>query len=94
MLRKGQLVAFTRPMSTMRQVLSSVEMGNGNVHTIVADTRLKKGQVSSALYNLAYIGAIKLSTDVNGRGVYVIPGAEKVTTGRCLLGVRSIFDAR
>lgn len=91
MLKKGQLVAFTRPMSTMRQVLSSVEMGNGQVHTIMDDTRLRRGQVSSALYNLAYIGAIKLSTDKQGRNHYEVPGS-KISTGRVLLGVNSIFN--
>ena len=91
MLKKGQIVSFTRPMSTMRQVLSSVEIGNGNVTSITDHTRLRKGQVRSALYNFAFIGAVRLVTDKYGRNHYEVPGSS-INTGKLLLGVNSIFN--
>jgi hypothetical protein len=80
-------------MSTMRVVLMAVEQGSQYRHEIVVETKLKVGQVSSALYNLTFIGAIVRQTDAEGRSVYLIPGRH-YGVAPCLLGVRSIFDVR
>lgn len=93
MLKKGQPVKFSRPMSTMRVVLMAVEQGHQYRHDILMDTKLKQGQVSSALWNLTYIGAVERKTDEQGRSIYLIPGRHH-GVAKCLLGVRSIFDVR
>lgn len=49
MLKKGQPVKFSRPMSTMRVVLLAVEQGHQYRHDILKETKLKQGQVNSAL---------------------------------------------
>jgi hypothetical protein len=92
MLKKGQPIHFTRPVSTMRVVLLAVEQGHQYRHDILSETKLKFGQVASALYNLVYVGAVKRETDKEGRSIYVLPG--KVAVAKCLCGVRSIFDVR
>ncbi len=93
MLKKNQPVKFTRPISTMRQVLLAIEQGIKYRHDIVEETKLRLGQVDSAIYNLKYIGVIEYGTDDNGRRVYLIPGTN-YGVAKCLCGVRSIFDVR
>lgn len=92
MLKKGHHPQFTRPMSNMRMVLSAVEMGYCSRHTIVVETGLKLGQVTSALWNLSFIKAIIAGKDDCGRVIYVTPG--KQTVAKCLCGVNSIFNVR
>lgn len=75
----------------MRRVLGAVEMGNERHADIVAATGLRMGQVVSALYNLAFIGAVIRSVDKQGRSIYVTPGRIG-PVARNLRGVRSIFD--
>lgn len=94
MLKKGQPVKFSKPMSTMRIVLSEVEQGNGTRYLITKETGLRDGQVKSALFNLAYIGAIKLVTDREGRRYYVCQGAMVGGVADCLVGVNSVFNPR
>lgn len=93
MLKKNQPVKFSRPMSTMRTVLLAVEHGFQCRHDILTETKLKAGQVQSALYNLVYIGVIVRELDVQGRSIYLIPGTN-YGVAPCLRGVRSIFDVR
>ena len=93
MLKKGQPVKFSRPMSTMRVVLMAVEQGHQYRHDILKETKLKQGQVNSALWNLTYIGAVMRETDKEGRSIYILPGMLR-RVAPCLMGVRSIFDIR
>lgn len=93
MLKKGQPVKFSRPMSTMRVVLMAVEQGHQYRHDILKETKLKQGQVNSALWNLTYIGAVMREADTEGRSIYVLPGMLR-KVAPCLMGVRSIFDIR
>ena len=93
MLKKGQPVKFSRPMSTMRVVLMAVEQGYQYRHDILKETKLKQGQVNSALWNLTYIGAVVRETDKEGRSIYILPGTLR-KVAPCLMGVRSIFDVR
>lgn len=94
MLKKGQMVSFKRPISSMRTVLESVENGLRQTHEIVEVTKLRRGQVKSALHNLSFIGAIRSVHDEHGRCIYVVPGERLEPVAECLLGVRSIFDVR
>lgn len=93
MLKKNQPIKFLRPMSTMRTVLLAVEHGFQYRHDILEETKLKAGQVQSALYNLVYIGVIVRDVDAQGRSIYLIPGTN-YGVPKCLCGVRSIFDVR
>ena len=93
MLKKNQPVKFSRPMSTMRTVLLAVEHGYQYQRDILTETKLKAGQVQSALYNLVYIGVIVREVDDQGRSIYLIPGTN-YSVAKCLCGVRSIFDVR
>lgn len=94
MLKKGQMVGFKRPMSSMKTVLEAVENGSKNIAECVEYTGLRRGQIASALYNLAFIGAIESMTDREGRHVYVIPGTWNKPVAKCLCGVNSIFNVR
>ena len=91
MLKKDQPVKFSRPMSTMRVVLLAVEQGHQYRHEITAETKLKQGQVNSALWNLTFIGAVVRDVDREGRSVYLLPG-KIYRVAPCLMGVRSIFN--
>jgi hypothetical protein len=93
MLRKGQIVAFTRPMSSMRRVLDAIEVGNSRQQEIREYTGMRQGQVASALYNLTYVGAIVLVKDDTGRSCYLLPGG-RGEVAKCLKGVSSIFNVR
>ena len=93
MLKKGQPVKFTRPVSTMRTVLLAVEHGFEYRQDILKETGLKAGQVQAALYNLTYIGVINRGTDEHGRSIYMLPGRIYGVAPN-LKGVRSIFDVR
>lgn len=93
MIKKGQMLKFSRPMSTMRTVLECVENGISHRADIVTKTKLTPGQVKSALHNLAFIGAILSSTDEQDRRVYILPG-QITTIAKCLCGVNSIFNVR
>lgn len=93
MLKKNQPVKFSRPISTMRTVLLAVEHGFQYRHDILTETKLKAGQVSSALYNLVFVGALIRDSDDSGRSIYLIPGQHQ-KVAKCLCGVRSIFDVR
>lgn len=92
-LKKGHLVSFTRPMSTMRRVLSAVELGTDRRDDIMAETGLRMGQVRSALYNLVFIGAVVLQRDASGRTIYVTPGRLGPVAAN-LRGISSIFNCR
>ena len=92
-LRKNHIASFTRPMSAMRQVLSAVELGTDRRDDIAAATGLRVGQVRSALYNLAFIGAVVLARDAQGRSIYVTPGRMGAVAAN-LRGVCSIFHVR
>jgi len=93
MLKKGQPVKFSRPMSTMRVVLLAVEQGYQYRHEITSETKLNPGQVNSALWNLTFIGAVVRDVDKEGRSVYLLPGKIR-KVAPCLLGVSSIFNVR
>jgi len=93
MLKKGQLVAFTRPMSSMRRVLDAIEVGNSRPQDIREYTGMRQGQVASALYNLTFVGAIVLVKDECGRSCYLLPGG-RGEVAKCLKGVSSIFNVR
>lgn len=92
MLKKGQLVKFSRPVSTMKTVLEAIEQGHCFRHTLIVETKLNENQVRAAIWNLAFIGAIKRGTDDQGRTVYVTAGAWVEPVAPCLLGVNSIFN--
>lgn len=94
MLKKGQPIKFKRPESTMARVLRAIENGHITLLAIRKETGLNKGQVSAAVANLAYIGAIcTRMKDDYGRAVYVLPGTIQ-GFAPCLKGVRSVFEAR
>jgi hypothetical protein len=93
MLRKNQPIKWKKPMSTMRTVLALIEQGHEYRHDIVDLSGLRVGQVSSALANLVFIGAINRAADEHGRTVYRSPG-RFYGVAPCLRGVRSIFDVR
>lgn len=94
MIKKNsnERLAFIRPMSKMRIVLSAIEQGYQYRHDIVKETKLQEGQVRSALFNLTFIGAIKLTKDASNRTVYLIPGQWAAEIPHNLRGIRSIFD--
>jgi hypothetical protein len=77
----------------MRTVLGLIEQGHESRHVIVELSGLRVGQVSSAIYNLVYIGAVHRGKDDQGRTVYRSPG-RFYGVAPCLRGVRSIFDVR
>jgi transcription initiation factor IIE alpha subunit len=93
MLRKGQPVKFSKPMSTMRVVLGVIENGAIYKQDIVTESGLKEGQVRSALFNLTYVGCIKLGKDREGRTIYIAPGTVNEVSD-LLLGINSIFNHR
>jgi len=90
-LKKNQAIKFSRPVSTMKTVYEAVEAGLLGRHEIVQETKLLPGQVRSALYNLAHVGAIRLELDGSGRKVYMLP---RLGVSASLLGVSSIFNVR
>ena len=92
MLKKGQLVKFTRPVSTMKLVYEAIEQGFAYRYEVVKETNLKENQVRSAIWNLSFIGAIKKVQDDQGRSRYVIPGVWVEPVADCLCGVNSIFN--
>lgn len=93
MLKKGQSVKFTRPVSTMKTVLRAVEQGKSTRFEIQEETGLRIGQISSALYNLTFIGVIHRIDDAQGRSTYRIPGRIYGFPDN-LKGIRSIFDVK
>lgn len=93
MLKKNHNPTFTRPDSAMRVVLQAVEDGKQTRKEIVSSTRLEDGKVRSALYNLAFIGAVVRRSDRNRISVYSVPNTRvEMRTPACLKGIRSIFD--
>lgn len=94
MIKKGQMVKFTRPVSSMKTVLEAIEQGVCYRHTLVEETTLNENQVRAAIYNLSFIGAIKRTLDYNGRTMYVTAGTWTEPVSNCLLGVSSIFNCR
>ena len=80
-------------MSTMRTVLGLIEQGCECRLAIVEASGLRPGQVSSAIHNLVFIGAVHKAADAQGRTVYRSPGRH-YGVAPCLRGVRSIFDVR
>jgi hypothetical protein len=93
MLKKGCKPPFVKPMSTMHRVLCAIDAGYGCRATIIEYTGLQCGQVTSAIYNLTFVGAIERYVDESGRSRYRVPG-RCFSVSPCLLGVRSIFDCR
>ena len=91
MLKKNHNPRHQKPMSKMRVVLSAVEIGCTKRQEIAEETGLRMGQVSSALWNQSYIGAVIVVKDAQGRYSYQTPG--KQTVSKCLCGVNSIFNA-
>ena len=94
MLKKGQAVKFSRPVSTMKTVFEAIEQGNSYRYEVLRETGLHENKVRSAIWNLAFIGAIRKVTDDQGRTRYVIPGVWVEPVAKCLLGVSSIFNVR
>lgn len=91
-LKKNQPVSFLRPNSTMKTVLKSIQDGNYSRSRIAIDTRLRDGQVKSALYNLTFIGAVKAER-FEGRTIYLIPtDHEQPRCSKCFANVNSIFN--
>lgn len=82
---------LTKPISNMRVVLDAIDSGCTYKHEVVKHTSLKEGQVSSAIWNLTFIGAIQKRTDEQGRRSYTLPC---LGVGRCLCGVNSIFNSK
>ena len=93
MLKKGQMVKFARPVSSMKTVYEAIEQGVCCRHTLIAETKLNENQVRAALWNLSFISAIKRVDDANGRTMYVLPSAWTEPVAQNLRGVSSIFHA-
>lgn len=94
MLKKNKPITFARPVSSMRLVLEAIENGHNSLLAIREQTNLNKGQVKSAVANLAYIGAIcTRRRDEQGRAIYVLPGQIESVSDN-LKGVNSIFLRR
>jgi len=93
MLKKGQLVKFSRPVSTMKTVYYSITNGHTSRREIMDDTGLNENQVRSACWNLSFIAAIVRINDESGRTRYTLPGGWEPVAS-CLLGVSSIFNVR
>lgn len=91
MLKKGQPVKFTRPASTMRQVLGAIEQGVRYRVDIIEFTELQPGQVRSAINNLMLIGAIYSIRDRSGRATYEVAGRWE-GVAHSLKGVSFIFN--
>ena len=69
----------------------AIENGHQTRIEIKEETKLNKGQLSSAIENLAYIGAIITGNkDEHGRSYYTLPGQIQ-GVAPCLKGVSSIF---
>lgn len=94
MLKKGQPVKFSRPVSTMKTVFEAIEQGHVYRQEIVTITKLEQGKVRSALFNLCFVGAVRLVQDKEGRSMYALPGAWLQPTPRILCGINSIFNCR
>lgn len=75
----------------MRLVLCAIENGSVYRNEMQKSTGLTKGQVDSAVKNLAYTGAIVRKTDASGRSIYDVPGKQGPVSPiwKC---VRSVFD--
>jgi hypothetical protein len=93
MIKKGQLVKFSRPVSSMKTVYFSILNGHNSRREIMEDSGLNENQVRSACWNLSFVGAIIRLNDSEGRTRYEIPGGWQ-PTAPCLRGVSSIFNAR
>jgi predicted transcriptional regulator len=90
MLKKGCRLALSRPDSTMRLVLSQIEVGKSTINDIVQSTKLRRGQVASAVYNLIFIGEV-VKRKRGGRRLFVYIGDADIECGESLRGVNSIF---
>ena len=80
----------------MRQVLNAIEAGVTYRPEIVEATKMDAGRVKSAIYNLVFVGLVTRTVDSDGRHRYDVAecNSRKITTGKCLLGVSSVFNPR
>ena len=93
MLKKNQPTPLFRP-STMRTVFAAIQDGKNYRHEIVKTTKLKNGQVKSALGNLVFIGLVVRIQDHMGRSCYRLPSHGAGSTADCLKGIPWVFGVR
>ncbi len=94
MLKKNSPIKFKRPESVMGSVLCAIENGYITLEAIKKHTGLRSGQVTAAIANLAYVGAIKTGKrDENRKAIYTLQGKIEGFP-ECLKGVRWVFEPR
>lgn len=77
----------------MARVLCSIENGHNTLRAIQKETKLQAGQVSAAIANLAYTGAIKTGKrGKDGKAYYQTTADVIAGFPPCLKGARSVFE--
>jgi transcription initiation factor IIE alpha subunit len=74
----------------MKRVYDAINDGLFYKHEIIEETKLREGQVRSAIYNLTFISCIVKCKDKEGRTIYRIPGFVEVTA-ECWAMASSVF---
>jgi len=92
MLKKGQPLTLSKPGS-MQKVWQAITNGCNYRREILKATKLKEGQVTSALNNLVYVGMVALRKDSMGRTIYVLP-CQSIQVCDGLRGVAWVFGGR
>ena len=91
MLRKNKPVPFSHPCGTMKKVYDCINDGLFYRHEIIKETKLREGQVRSAIYNLTFIACIVKCKDEQGRTIYKVPGSFVEVTAQCWGMASSVF---
>lgn len=79
----------------MALVLCSIENGHNTLTAIQRETKLRASQVSAAVANLAYTGAIKTGKrGKDGKALYETTAQVIEGFPKCLKGVRSVFEPK
>lgn len=77
----------------MGKVLCAIENGHSTLVAIQIETKLREGQVSAAIANLAYTGAIKTGKRGNdGKAYYQTTAVVLTGFPPCFRGARSVFE--
>lgn len=93
MLKKGQPVKFSRPMSTMERVYRAVQDGHTSKMRIVVATSLPFQRVTTALYALTFSGNLVMRKE-NRTSRYSLPELNQSTIStECVNELQRIFYA-
>jgi hypothetical protein len=90
MLKKNHATTLKND-STMGIVYSCVANGVSTRAEIIKSTKLRHGQVKSALYNLVFVGMLTFEKVNHGSAVYSLVGVGDSFCD-CFKGVNSVFN--